>query len=157
MDWRVFLCASPRKTQVHGEVSLQPGMQKAENSPAPFQVDKCYETMAGQQKGDQAQSDWPQMQTECEGQELQGTQGRGEQRPAPAQEPVTGRGAGNGTRNRLLMAFTPRSSVQQISNLSHSITDALWWVSLQGNLRTRGFEAKGRTAALRLTLLDIWS
>lgn len=42
MDLEVFLCAFPSTIEEHGKVSIEAGMQKAENSPAQFQANKCY-------------------------------------------------------------------------------------------------------------------
>lgn len=82
--------------------------------------------MAGQQEGDQAQSDCPQMQTQCEVQKFH-REHRSEQRHLPAPTVTLGGagGAGNGTRNRVVMAFTSQSFEQQIINFSHSIINAL--------------------------------
>lgn len=82
--------------------------------------------MAGQQEGDQAQSDCPQMQTQCEVQKFH-REHRSEQRHLPAPTVTLGGagGAGNGTRNRVVMAFTSWSFEQQIINFSHSIINAL--------------------------------
>lgn len=85
--------------------------------------------MAGQQEGDQAQSDCPQMQTQCEVQKFhrEHRSGRSEQRHLPASTVTPGGagGASNGTKNRVVMAFTSRSFEQQIINFSHSIINAL--------------------------------
>lgn len=59
-------------------------------------------------------------------------------------------GADNGTRNRVVMAFTSWSFEQQNINFSHSIINALWWFSLQGNLRTRGFWRKGENCYFKI-------
>lgn len=111
-------------------IPIKPGMQKAENSPVQFQAKNRIKPQQDSKTQTKHRVTVPKCRMNVK--YRSSTRGRvNRDLPAPTvpllqpRSPVRCRGAGNGTRNRVLIAFTSQSFEQQIINFSHSIINAL--------------------------------
>lgn len=151
MDLRVFLGASPSRTEVHSKVSTKPGMQKAENSPAQFQAKNAIKPQQDSKRETKHRVTVLKCRMSVKYRSFTWDRKEAFQLPlCPCSSPGALWGTGNDTRNRVLMAFTSQSFEQQIINFSHSIINAFWWFSLHGNLRTRRFWSKGEKCYFKI-------